>query len=100
MRSRLAAQAGELVVDSLTNAVWKSGPPAGTLDGWLLDHWHSGQPVYDAVFYQQVPSALDWLLNTSGEQGTRRGARGKGGPSTGCLVRVVSSARDLGLRVV
>ena len=27
------------------------------LEGWLLGNWHSGQPVFDAVFVHQLPAA-------------------------------------------
>ena len=62
----VCTQAGEVLVDSAATSVWRSGPLTGTLDGYLLEQWHSGRPFYDAVFVQQLPAAQDWLLNTTG----------------------------------
>ena len=35
------------------------------LEDWLLGNWHSGQPVYDAVFVHQLPAKAD---NISGSK--------------------------------
>jgi hypothetical protein len=34
-------------------------PAAGTLDGWLLDHWFTGAAQYDALFLQNFSSASE-----------------------------------------
>jgi hypothetical protein len=34
-------------------------PAAGTLDGWLLDHWFNGTAHYDALFLQNLTSATE-----------------------------------------
>lgn len=34
-------------------------PAAGTLDGWLLDHWFTGVAQYDALFLQNFSSASE-----------------------------------------
>ena len=33
-------------------------PTAGTLEGFLLDRWFSGNITFDSLFLEQVPDAL------------------------------------------
>lgn len=73
--SALAAFAGaypsEELADTGETRLWNGpffAPAAGTLDGWLLDHWFAGAAQYDALFVQNFSSASE-VKPTSGSQG-------------------------------
>ncbi|KAK9842270.1 hypothetical protein WJX81_003820 [Elliptochloris bilobata] len=43
------------LADTGTQALWAFGAPvAGTLDGWLLDHWYGGPGTDDALFVRSL----------------------------------------------
>ena len=56
----LAGSGGSAMVDSGRTSLWAAGDVRRTesLEGWLLDHWHSGRPAYDALFVQQMPGGV------------------------------------------
>lgn len=56
------------VVDSGTELLWRPGSPkAGSLEGWLLQQWHSGRPVYDALFVAAGPNSTSPATLQPGE---------------------------------
>lgn len=52
----------ELLQDTGESRQWEGPffvPAAGTLDGWLLDHWFDGTAQYDALFMQNFSSTTE-----------------------------------------
>lgn len=55
------------LLDTGEERLWNGpffAPAAGTLDGWLLDHWYTGTAQYDALFMQNFSSASEVGLHT------------------------------------
>ncbi|BDA45751.1 probable ATP-binding cassette sub-family A member 3 [Coccomyxa sp. Obi] len=60
----MEAYPAEKLLDTGEERLWNGpffAPAAGTLDGWLLDHWYSGTAQYDALFMQNFSSASEVL---------------------------------------
>ncbi len=54
-------------IDSNATDVWKAGSLTNTIEGYLLNIWHSGHPTYDALMLQRLPAPTDWLLATKNQ---------------------------------
>ena len=63
----MEAYPADKLLDTGEERLWNGpffAPAAGTLDGWLLDHWYTGTAQYDALFMQNFSSASEVHLYT------------------------------------
>ena len=63
-----AAYPADKLRDTGEQRLWNGpffAPAAGTLDGWLLDHWYTGAAQYDALFVNNFTSASEVGKDTS-----------------------------------
>ncbi|KAK9828547.1 hypothetical protein WJX72_000707 [[Myrmecia] bisecta] len=91
------------IVDTHQTKLWSGpffAPPNGTMDGYLLDHWYTGQPSYDAVFMQQLdqPSAAIFTLLVN--QTAIHGLPAALNSASSALLRMITGRPDAGISVV